>query len=554
MLNISLGMDPFPDYCNTIYNGRILSMEEFIWWRDGVIYQVYPRSFSDTNGDGIGDLQGITSHLDYLAHLGIDAIWLSPFYPTPDADFGYDISDHTQVDARFGSLQDFDDLLNKAHALGIRIILDLVLNHTSHLHPWFLESKSSPTNPKREWYLWRERKNNWQAVTGGSGWTFDPITGQYYFHMFLPEQPDLNWNNPEVRQAQMDVVRFWLDRGVDGFRLDVFNAYLKDARFLNNPPKLGVRGFDRQKHLYDNSQPGMYSLLKEFRSLLEKYPGSYSVGETFLSTTEKAARYVGNDLLHAAFSFDFTSDRIFFPWNPAWLLERIKERERIFQGTRWPVTVMSNHDLPRAASRYSHSEDDAQVRIVMTLLLTLRGTPFIYYGEEIGARDITLERNQILDPPGKHFWPLYKGRDGCRAPMQWDDSPQAGFSTNQPWLPIHPDFKKRNVANQEMDPDSMLNFTRKLISFRKQYPALRTGNFTELACNSRHVLAYLRQVPGQTILVMMNFSRRKANVTFKPAIPSYIWRFLHPGANGILPKDDPFELGGHKVAILIADD
>jgi alpha-glucosidase len=528
-------------------------MDEFLWWRDGVIYQVYPRSFSDSNDDGLGDLPGITARLDYLSQLGVDALWLSPFYPSPDVDFGYDVSDHTQVDPRFGNLQDFDNLVEQAHARGIRIVLDLVLNHTSDQHPWFLESRSSLANPKRDWYIWREKKNNWKSITGGSGWKYDPITCQYFFHMYLPEQPDLNWRNPEVRQAQLDVARFWLERGVDGFRLDVFNAYFKDADLKNNPPKLGLRGFDRQKHLYDSDQPEMLPLLNEFRSLLDAYPERYSIGETFLPTIEKSARYVGDNLFHAAFSFEFTSSYIYFPWNPAWLMKQVMEREKLFQGERWPTVVMSNHDLARAASRYSLSENDNQTRLAMALLLTLRGTPFLYYGEEIGMRDIRLSRSQIMDPPGKQYWPLYKGRDGCRSPMQWDGSAFSGFSRTQPWLPVHPNYVSRNVAEQEQDPSSMLNFTRDLIVLRKQYPALSRGDFIPLACNSRQVLAYLRKSPGQTVLVALNFSGRKVQSRFIPAITGPGWTPIHPTGNAPNLDQNGLELLPYSICILVSN-
>lgn len=526
-------------------------MDEHLWWRDGVIYQIYPRSFSDSNNDGLGDLPGITARLDYLAELGIDAIWLSPFYPTPDADFGYDISDHTQVDARFGTLEDFDTLLEQSHARGIRILLDLVLNHTSDKHPWFLESRSSLSNPKRDWYLWKEKKNNWQAVFSGSGWTYDAQTKQYFYHMFLPEQPDLNWHNPEVRQAQLDVVRFWLERGVDGFRLDVFNVYFKDAEFRDNPVKIGLNGFDRQIHIHDTNQPEMMPLLEEFRSLLETYPERYSVGETFMATAERAASYVGETLLHAAFSFDFTKSDLFFPWQPGWLLKQICLREEIFKDTLWPTTVLSNHDLARAASRYSHTEEDMQARIAMSLLLTLRGTPFLYYGEEIGMRDLKLKRNQIMDPPGKRFWPFYKGRDGCRGPMQWDKSAFSGFSQTHPWLPVHPDSADRNVSQQDQDPVSMLNFTRTLIDLRKRFPALRQGSFRPLDSKSRHVLAYLRQVPGQTILVAMNFSKRRRKITLDSDLTHCEWQTLIPEAEINPIKNGILELGPYMICILI---
>ena len=516
-------------------------MNEFLWWRDGVIYQIYPRSFSDSDGDGLGDLAGITMRLDYLAHLGIDAIWLSPFYPSPDKDFGYDISNYMDVDPRFGTLADFDRLVAEAHRRGIRVVLDLVLNHTSNQHPWFLESRTSCTNPKRDWYIWRDQPNNWQACFGGKAWEFDPLTGQYYLHLFTREQPDVNWRNPEVRKAQLEVFRFWMERGVDGFRLDVFNAYFKHAELPDNPPKFGLRSFDRQRHIFDIDQPEMVPFLKEMRILLDSYPERYAVGETFIATPEKTASYCGTDKLHAAFNFDFTSMDLFlpiFPWNPGWLLDRIIQREKTFNAVRvWPTTVMSNHDLPRAASRYGRGEDDSQAFIAMALLLTLRGTPFVYYGEEIGMRDISLRRNEILDPPGQKYWPLYKGRDGCRSPMQWDDSVNAGFSTTKPWLPVHPDYNHRNVATQQTNPDSLFHFTRTLLGLRKKFPALRSGDFIPLH-SQPGLLSYLRQTENQTVLMLLNFTGRTLRVRI-PDGDSQMLLTSGKGAPGVL---EPHEI------------
>ncbi len=497
-------------------------MQSHSWWQDGIIYQIYPRSFKDSNDDGLGDLPGVIEKLDYLRDLGVDALWLSPFYPTPDKDFGYDVSDHCAVDPRFGSLADFDRLVAEAHRRGLRIILDMVMNHTSDQHPWFQESRASRANPKRDWYIWRDQPNNWQAAFGGRAWTFDPQTGQYYLHLFTPAQPDVNWRNPAVRQAQLDVFRFWLERGVDGFRLDVFNAYFKHPDLPDNPPKFGLRGFDRQRHLYDIDQPEMIPLLQELRALLDSYPERYAVGETYLPTLEKVVSYCGPDKLHAAFSFDFTSAALFYPWNPAWILKKIIARERVFEAAGvWPTTVLSNHDLPRAASRYCRGEDDAQARIAMALLLTLRGTPFLYYGEEIGMRDLPLKRREILDPPGQRYWPIYKGRDGCRGPMQWDDSPQAGFSRAQPWLKVHPDYPRRNVAAQEADPHSLLNFTRRLIALRREHPALRRGAFVPLSAPPG-VLTYLRRSESQTVWVALNFTARPARLS----APAGDWEIL----------------------------
>jgi alpha-glucosidase len=506
-------------------------MKDFLWWRDGVIYQIYPRSFADSNGDGLGDLTGITSRLDYLTNLGIDAIWLSPFYPSPDKDFGYDISNYVDVDPHFGTLEDFDHLVAEAHHRSIRVILDLVLNHTSDQHPWFLESRSSRNNPKRDWYIWRDHPNNWQASFGGHAWEYDPVTNQYYLHSFTKEQPDVNWRNPEVRKAQLDVFRFWLERGVDGFRLDVFNAYFKHPALPDNPPKLGLRGFDRQRHIFDIDQPEMMPFLNEMRLLLDSYPERYAVGETYFATPQKTVSYCGSDKLHAAFSFDFTSMDLYYPiypWNPRWVRKKVIKREGTFNAAGvWPTTVMSNHDLPRAASRYGRGEDDSQLFLAMTLLLTLRGTPFMYYGEEIGLRDIHLRRNEILDPPGKKYWPIYKGRDGCRSPMQWDDSTFAGFSTSKPWLPVHSNYIQRNASSQQADPGSLFNFTKKLLSMRKEIPTLSQGDFIPLE-TPPGMLAYLRRTNEQSVLVALNFSNR--NMRF--LLPNGHWRVLMTTAKG----------------------
>ncbi len=481
-------------------------MTDFLWWRDGVIYQVYLRSFADSDGDGLGDLPGLLSRLDYLAGLGVDALWLSPIYPSPDADFGYDVSDHTAVDPRFGSLSGFDALVDGAHRRGLRIILDMVLNHTSDRHPWFVESASSRDNPKADWYLWQERiPNNWRSVFGGRGWKFVPERGQHYFYMFTPEQPDVNWRNPDVYQAQLDVFRFWLERGVDGFRLDVFNAYFKDAQFRDNPRKFGLRAFDRQAHVRDSDQPEMAGFLHDLRALLDSYPERYAVGETFLPTPGKAAGYCGPDKLHAAFNFFFPPASPMTGWNPVSLAERIERNDREFAGS-WPTLVFDNHDMFRIATRVCKGEDDALAKVFMALLLTLRGTPFMYYGEEIGMRDISLKRSEILDPPGRKYWPFYKGRDGCRSPMQWDASPQAGFTTGIPWLPVHPDYVTRNAAAQAKDPDSMLNFTRRLLALRKATPALRRGSFRFIQPVTRELMLYERVYEGQRVAVALNFS------------------------------------------------
>ena len=510
-------------------------MQETLWWRDGIIYQIYPRSFADSDHDGLGDLPGITGKLDYLADLGVDGLWLSPIYPSPDKDFGYDVADYLDIDPRFGSLADFDQLLSEAHARGIRIILDLVLNHTSDKHAWFQESRSCRDNPKADWYLWKDTiPNNWQSVFGGRAWTYVPEREQYYYHMFLPEQPDVNWRNPATRKAMLDVMRTWLERGVDGFRLDVFNIFFKDDQFRDNPPRQGLRAFDRQQHLYDCDQPEMVPLLREMRKLLDSYPERYAVGETFLPTREKLIRYSGDHTLHAAFDFDLMWSR----YNPADLLQPIQAWETLYAEHRlWPNYVLGNHDATRMASRHTRHEDDARLKILMALLLTLRGTPFLYYGDEIGMRDIPLKRSEIMDPPGKKYWPFYRGRDGCRSPMQWDGSPNAGFSSQKPWLPVHTNHRTRNVQSQQADSGSLFNLTRNLIALRRAHHALQHGDFTLVTPRPREALAYLRQTPDQTLLVVLNFTEHTTTVELQLEKPTPASELLLSTARCDLPSD-----------------
>lgn len=497
-------------------------MKDFLWWRDGVIYQIYPRSFKDNNGDGIGDLPGITSELDYLQDLGVDAIWLSPINPSPDKDFGYDISDYENIDPKFGTLQDFDNLVAEAHQRNIRIIMDGVFNHTSSEHPWFKQSRSGRDNPYRDWYIWRPPKpngkkpNNWQSVFGGDGWEFDPASGEYYFHMFVKEQPDLNWRNPAVPRAILEVLRFWLDRGVDGFRLDVFNGYYKHPDLLDNPTKFGIRGFDRQYHVNDSSQPEMMPFLADLRKLLDAYPERYAVGESFLRTSEQAAAFMSETALHAAFDFEFLEQ----PFRAPKLLKAIQNWERALGEAKHPNYVLNNHDNPRTATRYHFAEDDVQAKLAIMLLCTLRGTPYLYYGEEIGMRDIHLSRSEILDPPGKKFYPFYKGRDGCRSPMQWDASPYAGFSSAKPWLPVHPDYLTRNVKSQGADPNSLFNFYKKMLAFRKETPVFARGTWQHHPLPDRNSIAYSRAYQQQEYLVVLNFASGAAAATL-PAEGNY---------------------------------
>ena len=495
---------------------------DFLWWRDGIFYQIYSRSFADSNGDGIGDLNGIRGKLYYLAELGVDALWLSPIFASPDVDFGYDVSDYYSIDPKFGTVKDFEALVKEAHRKGLRIILDMVTNHTSDQHAWFKEARSSRVNPYHDLYLWQDptpngkAPNNWQSMTGGSGWEYVPELNQYYFHMYYKEQPDLNWHNPQVRQAMLKAFRFWLDKGVDGYRLDLVNLYFKDRKFRNNPPKFGLRAFDQQKHIYDTDQPEMLPLLREMRQIMDEKPGRYLVGEPFIpispldflysGTAAIASPYCRDDLLHAIFCFDFLHSF----WNAERFRKSILDWEDSLKGKGWPTYVLANHDNPRIATRYTSDENDSRLKVAALMLLSLHGTPFIYNGDEIGMRDIHVNHSQIKDPVGKLYWPIFKGRDGCRAPLQWSADLFAGFSSGgTPWLPVHPDYPTRNVEQQSQDPQSLLNFYKKLIHLREQFPVLIRGDFIPLDNLPSSVLAYRRTTKEQTALVLINFSHHR---------------------------------------------
>lgn len=487
-----------------------------LWWKHGVLYQIYPRSFFDSNGDGIGDIPGITQKLDYIAALGVDGIWLSPINTSPMYDFGYDISDYRAIDPVFGADGDFQRLIEEAHARGIRIIMDLVVNHTSHLHPWFIESRASKDNPKRDWYIWRdgingEPPNNWMAAFGGRAWEWDSETGQYYLHSFLKEQPDVNWRNERLKKAIFGEIRYWLDRGVDGFRLDVVNQFVKDDRFRSNPFTIGPRPrpYDMQRHLYDRNRPELHGILREFRALLDRYHERMSVGEINAEPPGDpvlAASYLGSgdDELHLAFDFSL----LFTKWSARRFFEVLKKWDGLIPAKGWPCYVLSNHDQPRAISRYASGNDTMKrAKVAAAMLLTLRGTPFIYYGEEIGMENGRLRRKEIVDPLGKKYWPFHPGRDPERTPMQWDSSPHAGFSAAAPWLPINPDYREINVERSLRDPGSLLNFYKELIKLRREKPALNRGGWRAVAGMTGDVLGYFRETERQSIFVALNFSR-----------------------------------------------
>lgn len=484
---------------------------DFLWWKHGVIYEIWPRSFYDANGDGSGDLQGIIKKLDYLAELGIDGIWLGPVNISPMADAGYDVADYRSIDPIYGTTAYYEELLAEAHKRNIHVIMDLVVNHTSDQHAWFKESRSSRDNHKRDWYIWHEGKKsshptNWWALFGGSVWQWDKATKQYYLHTGLKEQPDLNWRNPAVRQEIYNTMRFWLDKGVDGFRCDILNYFLKDDQWRDNPTSLAAGIFNGfQKHLYSRSQPGMEEILRQMRSVLDEYKNRMMVGEVYVAQDgpAMAAAYLGDgDLCHLSFEFSL----LFTKWDAARFREMINRWYSVVPARGWPCNVLSNHDQPRAVTRYAAGHDtQKRAKVMAALLLTLRGTPFLYYGEEIGMPNSPIKRREVMDPLGKMYWPILKGRDGERNPMQWNSGTFAGFSTVKPWLPLNADYFAVNVEIQDKDPSSVLNFYRKLIKLRRGQPALQKGGF-ETVQSDKNVIAYRRICPGIEIMVILNFS------------------------------------------------
>jgi len=499
------------------------------WFEDAVVYQVYPRSFLDTNGDGIGDLNGITERLDYLNDgtensLGIDAIWINPFYPSPQYDFGYDVMDYRSVDPQYGTREDFDRLLREAHKRGIRIIMDMVPNHTSHLHPWFLESRSSRDNPKRDWYIWRPKPkgkkypNNWLGIFGGRAWEWDNKTKEYYYHTSLLEQPDLNWRNLQVREAVLSDIAFWFDKGVDGFRLDVINWVIKDKQLRDNPHCIGRRPYDMQRHIYDKDQPEAVDVAKAMRRLTDHYSDRVLVGEVpldpvdYSAGSKRAVPYLGEDRdgLHATFNFSF----MYSKFSAERFRAEVKAWEEALKGKGWPTYVLSNHDEIRHISRYAKGKwTIPRAKVLAAMLLTLRGTPFLYYGEEIGMRNLRPKRSEILDPLGRRYWPFYPGRDGERTPMQWEGSVNAGFTTSEPWLRVHPNYREINVAVQDKDPDSLLNFYRRLIRIRKKNNALRQGTYKKCSNSPKGVFSFFRETTEQCFLVALNFTAKKRHLT-----------------------------------------
>jgi alpha-glucosidase len=499
--------------------------KKYLWWQTGVIYQIYPRSFMDSNGDGIGDLNGIIERLDYLADtISMDAIWLSPIFPSPMHDFGYDVSDYCGIHPMFGTMADFDRLLAETHKRGMKLLLDLVPNHTSDEHPWFIESRSSRDNPKRDWYIWRDPApdgavpNNWLSHFGGPAWTFDEKTGQYYMHQFVKQQPELNFRNPEVMAEILKIMRFWLDKGVDGFRVDVIARMMKDPEFRDeplNPEWDGVRPFLSLQHIYTLNLPEVHDLIHEMRKVLDEYNERMMVGEIYLPNAELMKYYGTADRLECHLPFNFQLIRA--PWDAAGVRRMVDDYEAALPEGAWPNWVLGNHDQHRLATRVT----PAQARVANLMLLTLRGTPTCYYGDELGMENVPIPAEYVQDPPAVNQPEIAHivGRDPERTPMQWDGSPNAGFSapnSKKPWLPLAANYKEVNVEKQLKEKKSFLNFFIKLVDYRKISPALKVGSYRSFDLRSPEAQAncfvYERKAEREHLLVALNFSDREQQV------------------------------------------
>jgi alpha-glucosidase len=512
---ILLGIGMFSSKANSQVR---LDAEGHQWWQHAVFYEIYPRSFADTSNNGIGDLNGITEKLDYLKDLGVDAIWLTPCYPSPQVDFGYDVSDYEDIDPMYGTLADFDRLASEAKKRNIRIIMDFVMNHTSDQHVWFKESRSSKDNPKRDWYIWRDGKgpdqppNNWLSTFGGSAWKFDPMTGQWYYHFFYPEQPDLNWRNPEVEKAMFGVTSWWYERGVAGFRLDAVDTLFEDPDLHDNPvlPGKNQYGDPKMQNLYNTKMPELHGVLQRLRQVADKYD-AVLIGETWTKDIDELKQYYGEHSNELQMPMDFLFARVD-------KLSAPEFRTQIagVNSAGWPVYVLSNHDIVRAYVRYGDGvHNDAIAKLMAGLYLTLRGTPIMYYGEEIGMTNNDPKRREdVKDPIGKLGWPKEKGRDGERTPMQWDSTANAGFSQAKPWLPVPASYKTHNVATELKEQDSILNFYRRVLALRHQDAALRDGEYVALNENDPNVLSYLRRYKDEAVLVVLNMSSMPQKVSF----------------------------------------
>ena len=496
--------------------------EGHAWWQQAVFYEIYPRSFSDSNNDGVGDLEGIASKLDYLKDLGVDAIWITPCFPSPQVDFGYDVSDYENIDPMYGTLADFDKLAAEAKKRGIRIILDFVVNHTSDQHKWFLDSKSSRTSAHRDWYIWRDGKgpgqppNNWISIFGGPAWKFDPTTSQYYYHYFYAAQPDLNWRNPDVKDAMFDVTRWWYERGVSGFRLDAVSTLFEDPNLRDNPVLPGTNAFGdpKEEEKYNLKLPEVHDVLRGLRQVADQY-GAVLIGETWTADVAELNQYYGanHDELELPMDFLFTTvDKL----SPA---EFRKQIAAVNAAKGWPTFVISNHDIVRSYDRYGDGQHNDQIaKLMAALYLTLRGTPIMYYGEEIGMKTTPpVRKEDVKDPIGRSGWPEVKGRDGERTPMQWDESDNAGFSKASLWLPVPPTYKTHNVADEARDPDSILTFYKTVLKLRHTHRALLDGDYIPLNESDPNLLSYLRAYKDEAVLVVLNMSGAEQKAEFNLA-------------------------------------
>ena len=505
------------------------------WWKNAVIYEIYPRSFGDTNGDGVGDLNGITAHLDYLRDLGVDAIWITPFYPSPQVDFGYDISDYQAIDPQYGTMADFDNLVAEAGKRRIRVITDLVLNHTSDRHAWFRESRASRTNPKADWYVWRDGKpggqppNNWISIFGHSAWQFEASRRQFYYHAFYKEQPDLNWRNPEVRTAMYDTMRFWMKRGVAGFRLDAVTSLFEDARGRDESVRPGrnAYGDPNVSREYTDNLPEIHDVLRQMRQVTNEFPGRILIGETYLPDIQELAKMYGraNDETQLPMDMQFAMHRDF---SAAVFRKKLLEAETQLNGNM-PLIVTDNHDNRRSWDRFGDGRHNHEIaRLVATLLLTPRATALLYYGQELGMANNDPQRvEDVRDPIGKIGWPAEKGRDGERTPMPWDGTANAGFTKGStPWLPVGADHAARNVAAELRDRKSLLNYYRTLIRLRRENAALRDGLVRIVDENNPNVLSFLRQKDGTAVLVALNFSRQAQTVRYDLGGPKKLKRLV----------------------------
>jgi alpha-glucosidase len=492
-------------------------INDYLWWQKEIVYQIYPRSYKDNNGDGIGDLKGITEKLDHVKDMGINVVWISPIYPSPMADFGYDVSDYSGIHPIFGTMEDFDELLSKIHQKGMKLILDLVPNHSSNEHQWFIESKRSKDDPKRDWYLWKDPApdggppNNWLSVFGGSGWEYDKNTNQYYYHAFLKEQPDLNWRNPEVKEAMFNVMRFWLDKGVDGFRVDVMWHMIKDDQFRDNPPNPDYTEnkspYDKHLQAYTTDQPEVHEIVREMRKVTDEYDERLIIGEIYLPVEQLVAYYgKNNNGAHLPFNFQL----VLLPWKADEIKAAIDKYEGALPPEGWPNWVLGNHDQSRIATRVGSE----QARNAAILLLTLRGTPTIYYGEEIGMQDVHIPPDMIKDPQEKNIPAKGLGRDPERTPMQWNSTKHSGFSEKEPWLPLMENFKKINVEQQKEKKDSMLNFYNRIIALRQKEPAFQIGRY-EPILSGKNLLAYKRVYMEKQFLVVLNLGNSEENLELK---------------------------------------